>query len=617
MRKPLCVLFVEDDENDMLLVVHELRRGGYDPVCERVETPMAMHAALDRTRWDLVIADYTMPQFDASAALALLQERGLDLPFIIVSGTIGEERAVAIMKAGAHDYIVKNRLARLVPAIARELREASERTARRQAELSLHESEERFRRLAENAPDMIYRYLLTSTPGFDYISPAAMAITGYTPQEYHADSDLRVKLIHPDDRGRFESLWQAPAAGGTPFTIRCVRKDGVIIWTEQRITPITDAAGTITAIEGIVRDITERRRAARRLAAQYAASRVLIESANLDGAASRLLQTIGEGLEWDLGEFWTVDQHADTLHCTTTWNAPMSTAAAFEVVSRQQSFSSDIGLPGRVWANGEPVWVADLRTERDFPGCAAMASAGLQSALAFPVQSGSGVLGVIVLFSYAIRPLDEGLIQLVAALGHQIGQFVERTRAEAALRESEARKGAILATALDCIITIDHTGRITEFNPAAEQTFGYRRDEVLGQPLAELIVPTSLRAMHRKGLAHYLLTGEGSVIGKRIEITAVRADGDEFPIELAITRIPTNGPPLFTGFVRDITARKQAEEKFRLVVEASPSGIVLVNPAGQIVLVNSQTEKLFGYTREELIGQPIELLVPERLRRAH
>jgi PAS domain S-box-containing protein len=131
------------------------------------------------------------------------------------------------------------------------------------------------------------------------------------------------------------------------------------------------------------------------------------------------------------------------------------------------------------------------------------------------------------------------------------------------LKQSEARKTAILGSALDCIITIDHEGLITEFNPAAERTFGYRRDEVVGKELAHVIIPPSLREQHRRGFARYLTTGNARVLGKRVELTAVRADGSEFPVELAITRITLDGPPSFTGYLRDITERNRAIEKLQ------------------------------------------------------
>ena len=128
MGVPLRVLIVEDSEIDFLLLVQELRRGGYDPVCERVETGEAMSAALDREAWDVILIDYTLPRFSGIAALELIKRRHIDLPAIIVSGTIDDETAVAAMKAGAHDYVMKNNLPRLIPAIEREMRETKETT---------------------------------------------------------------------------------------------------------------------------------------------------------------------------------------------------------------------------------------------------------------------------------------------------------------------------------------------------------------------------------------------------------------------------------------------------------------------------------------------------------
>src|SRR5713226_6443292 len=215
-------------------------------------------------------------------------------------------------------------------------------------------------------------------------------------------------------------------------------------------------------------------------------------------------------------------------------------------------------------------------------------------------------------------PLNiERTAQLEAANKELHNEITERTRAEEALRESEARKRAILESALDCIISIDHEGRIIEFNAAAEKAFGYHRAEVLGKQLAETIIPTSLRDRHRQGMAHYLATGEGPILGKRIEMPAMRADGTEFPAELAVTRIALEGPPMFTAYLRDISHRKRAEEKFRLAVESAPNAMVMVNQEGKIVLVNSQTEKLFGYQRDALIGQAVDILVPNKFRDAH
>jgi serine phosphatase RsbU (regulator of sigma subunit) len=145
MSRPIRILIVEDSEEDTELLVHELRRGAYEPTFERVDNPAAMSVALDQRTWDLVVADFSMPQFSAVAALELLNNKGLDLPFIIVSGTIGEEVAVAAMRNGARDYIMKGNLRRLVPAIDRELAEAAQRRERKRTEDELRDTQEQFR----------------------------------------------------------------------------------------------------------------------------------------------------------------------------------------------------------------------------------------------------------------------------------------------------------------------------------------------------------------------------------------------------------------------------------------------------------------------------------------
>ena len=155
MSVALRVLLVEDSQDDAALLVRTLRRGGYDLTVERVETAETMRAALNRDTWDLVLSDYSMPQFSAPAALQLLHEVGVDLPFIIVSGTVGEETAVTAMKAGAHDFLMKGNLTRLVPAVARELHEAAERRERRRAEAARRAAEIRFAAVLDASAEAI------------------------------------------------------------------------------------------------------------------------------------------------------------------------------------------------------------------------------------------------------------------------------------------------------------------------------------------------------------------------------------------------------------------------------------------------------------------------------
>src|ERR1051326_3215869 len=149
MSSPIRILIVEDSDEGRELLVHGLRRGAYEPAFERADNPAAMSVALDQRTWDLVVADFSMPQFSAVAALELLNNKGLDLPFIIVSGTIGEEVAVAAMRNGARDYIMKGNLRRLVPAIDRELAEAAQRRERKRTEDELRDTRSEERRVGK------------------------------------------------------------------------------------------------------------------------------------------------------------------------------------------------------------------------------------------------------------------------------------------------------------------------------------------------------------------------------------------------------------------------------------------------------------------------------------
>lgn len=195
MKLQLRVLIVEDSEDDAELLIYELKRGNYHPIYERVDTADAFIAALDRQHWDIIIADYSMPCFSAPAALSLLQEKKLDIPYIIVSGSFGEEMAVDAMKAGASDYIMKGNLARLIPAVERELREALQRRKRREAEKALRENEERFRSLIENVLDIIT--VLSPDGTVYYISPSVHKVLGYESEELVEKNIFA--YIHPED----------------------------------------------------------------------------------------------------------------------------------------------------------------------------------------------------------------------------------------------------------------------------------------------------------------------------------------------------------------------------------------------------------------------------------
>src|SRR4051812_36947353 len=215
-------------------------------------------------------------------------------------------------------------------------------------------------------------------------------------------------------------------------------------------------------------------------------ARILATTDDEDVLYPRLLEAIGTELAWDAGALWTAAA-GDVLQCAEAWVAPrLAGGEAFLAITRGRSFARGEGLPGRVWAASEPTWIADITRDANFPRAHEAAQAGLASGFAFPMRSPRGVLGAIEFFTAATRAPDDEMLATMETVGGQLGQFVERRRAELELR-------AILDAALDCLITIDHRGHVQRFNPAAERTFGYTAEEAVGQELAELIVPPSLR----------------------------------------------------------------------------------------------------------------------------
>ena len=271
MSTPLRVLIIEDSKDDALLLVRSLRRGGYAPTFERIETAAAMSAALDQQTWDVVISDYARPYFSAPAALALLKESGLDLPFIIVSGAIGEETAVEAMKAGAHDYIQKGNLALLIPAIERELRDAQVRRERKQAEEALRESEERYRMIFDCAADGL---VTIDRRGVVTDANQRMAeMLGLRAEDYVGKRLTALGHLFPRKSLGLKRFGERMAGKEiAPYEVQIRRADGSLIDIELNARPIRRDGKTIGEI-AVIRDITERKRAERLLQALNQAAR--------------------------------------------------------------------------------------------------------------------------------------------------------------------------------------------------------------------------------------------------------------------------------------------------------------------------------------------------------
>ena len=286
------------------------------------------------------------------------------------------------------------------------------------------------------------------------------------------------------------------------------------------------------------------------------------------------LAAIGTSLGWQVGAAWEPDP-ADPARivCVRIWNDGTLGLLTFERATLETALAAGEGLPGSVWQEGIPRWLSDVETDERLPRRAAAEAAGLRTGVCFPVRSDRGTLGAIEFFAAEPVPRDERLLATLDLLGLQVGQLAERRRAERAALDGERRLHAVLDAALDCVVIIDHEGRVLEFNPAAERTFGYRAAEVLGREMSEVIVPPDLRDRHREGLRRCVTEGSSRLLDRRVEIEGLRADGTRFPVELTITRVAIDGPALFAGYLRDITERRRAEDELRAsrtrIVEAT------------------------------------------------
>ena len=274
---PVRLLLVEDSENDAMLLLRELRRGGYEPVHEQVCTPEGMKRALEEAEgrgepYEVVVSDYYMPRFGAPDALALLRRLGHDVPFIVVSGKVGEDAAVGIMKAGADDYVTKENMARLCPAIERELKEAEVRRERARAEEALARSEIRFRRLVEQAADAVFVHDLEGR--LVDVNRRACESLGYAREELLGMSVSDVEVDH--DHGSLKGLWEE-ISSGEPVTLEGAhrRKDGSAFPVEVRIGVFED--GVSPLVLALARDVTERKEAEKRAKETEARYRTLVE----------------------------------------------------------------------------------------------------------------------------------------------------------------------------------------------------------------------------------------------------------------------------------------------------------------------------------------------------
>jgi PAS domain S-box-containing protein len=304
--------------------------------------------------------------------------------------------------------------------------------------------------------------------------------------------------------------------------------------------------------------VFERRAADRCLAAQLAIMRVLSDSTSLPQATTKIIKTACESLDWDIGAIWEVDQTGRSLTCLDIWRIPETGLGAFETASRRQTIAMGTGLPGLVWASGEPAWIADVSTHRDGTRNSAAARVGLRSHFAFPIRLGRKVFGVMEFFSREVRQPNYVLLQMMAITGSQIGQFINQKRVEESLHESREKYRLLFSGVSDAIVIYDaETGQIGDANDAALKLYGYSREDFLKQKLKDIsIEPATPPALPCVEHANELKN-----IALRLQ---KKKDGTAFPAEVTSGTFKWKERILGIRVERDITERRRAEEAEKL-----------------------------------------------------
>src|SRR5207245_7425690 len=274
-----------------------------------------------------------------------------------------------------------------------------------------------------------------------YVSPSFERIWGLPVEDLYRNPRLWTETILPEDRDHVNKTFARWIAGEKVnyhyIEYRIIQPNGAIRWIHERGVLRLNDQGKPYLASGISTDITERKQAEQRLIVEHTVTEMLATAATLEEVTPKILQTVCELLFWDVGTLWSIDREAGVLRCAEVWHDESVEVPQFEAICRQHTFMPGVGLPGRVWSSHEPAYIPDVAKDPIFPRGPIAARAGLHACFAFPILLGADVLGVIEFFSHEIRQPDQELLDMMATLGSQIGQFIERKRAEEAFRTGQ------------------------------------------------------------------------------------------------------------------------------------------------------------------------------------
>jgi PAS domain S-box-containing protein len=317
----------------------------------------------------------------------------------------------------------------------------------------------------------------------------------------------------------------------------------------------------------------EIKRYEQRLLIQYAVGRALAGAASLETAAPGILEIVANQLDCQAGLLWTVGADQQALGCAAHWQRSSPKDVGFAALCGPMAFACGAGLPGRVWSAKEATWIADLRQDDNFPRLQLAAEHGLLSAFAFPIMLGKQVYGVMEFFAEEVRSPDNELLQMAGSLGYQIGEFLERTRAQRQLAEREESYRVLAETASDGIVTIDALSTILFANTAAARMFGYKTDELIGSS-ATILMPEQFRSLYKAGIADYAKTGQRRLSWQAIRLSGQHRDGYEIPVEVSLGEYKRENKHIFVGVIRDISERMRLDETVRQSAKLESLGVL-------------------------------------------
>jgi PAS domain S-box-containing protein len=445
------------------------------------------------------------------------------------------------------------------------------------------------------------------------------------------------EMTYPDDLETDVRLYQkllASEIGRYTLEKRYIRKDRSLIWINLTVSLVRDEQNKPLYAIAVAEDISERKNTEESLRKSLEREQIATEIINsirsetdLNIILRQTITSVGQFIQADRCLIWLYDSEAQQFQIP-----QQEYRSSVDIVSIENTAVPHCPALASVLSQTEATNITDAFEVKGLTeeNRQLLLERGIKSLLNVPILYKEQLLGALQMHSvFQKRTWDVETTELLKYMAAQVAVAIYHAKTLQDLRDSEARKSSILESSLDAIITIDETGKVCEWNTAAERIFGYPCQEALGKEMAQLILPEQYRESHRQGLTHYLATGEGPIMNKLLELPALRADGREFPSELTIRHLPLAGPSMFTGTLRDITERKEAkqelerlvvertaqletvnkelrtnEERFRLLVETVKDYAILrLDPNGIIQTWNQGAERLKGYKASEIIGQ--------------